>query len=127
MLYIKVRILHQVQLVNRIDETRAEIGDDVVWIGMLITRRAGRLQLEIVEWQRIGVIVQLIEIAAIQGQIRATEAIIRIMRVVCEGAEMEKISTGKDYVITSQIFILPTIGRERQIRIQRLTAEATIA
>lgn len=89
MIRAEVRVLHEIQLVDGIDKARVQIGQHIVRIGMLIrvamvvvARRAGRLQLQIVQRQRVGIIIQLIEVAAIQREIRAAEAIVRVGRVV---------------------------------------------
>lgn len=89
MIRAEVRVLHEIQLVDGIDKARVQIGQHIVRIGMLIrvamvvvARRAGRLQLQIVQRKRVGIIIQLIEVAAIQREIRAAEAIVRVGRIV---------------------------------------------
>lgn len=89
----EVRVLHEIQLVDGIDKARVQIGQHVVRIGVLVrvavvvvvARRAGRLQLQIVQRQRVGVIIELIKVAAVQREIRAAEAVVRVGRIVCKG------------------------------------------
>lgn len=88
----EVRVLHEIQLVDGIDKARVQIGQHVVRIGVLVrvavvvvvARRAGRLQLQIVQRQRVGVVIELIKVAAVQREIRAAEAVVRIGRIVCK-------------------------------------------
>lgn len=81
----EVRVLHEIQLVDGIDKARIQIGQHVVRIRVLIVvpRRTGRLQLQIVQGQRIGVVIQLVKVAAVQRKVGAAEAVIRIGRIVC--------------------------------------------
>lgn len=58
MIRAKVRVLHEIQLVDGIDKARVQIGQHIMRIGMLVrvamvvvARRAGRLQLQIVQRQ----------------------------------------------------------------------------
>lgn len=85
MVRAEVRVLHEIQLVDGVDKARIQIGQHVVRIRVLvvIARRTGRLQLQIVQRQRVGVIVQLVEVAAVQREVGAAEAVIRIGRIIC--------------------------------------------
>jgi len=86
----EVRVLHEIQLVDGVYQAVVEVGQHVVGIrvGMgvrvLIARGAGRLQLQVVQGQRVRIVVQLVKVAPIQGEIRAAEAVIRVGRIVCK-------------------------------------------
>lgn len=86
MVRAEVRVLHEIQLVDGIDKARVQIGQHVVGIRVLvvIARRTGRLQLQIVQRQRVGVIIQLVKVAAVQREVGAAEAVVRIGRIVCK-------------------------------------------
>jgi len=86
----EVRVLHEIQLVDGVYQAVVEVGQHVVGIrvGMgvrvLIARGAGRLQLQVVQGQRVRIVVQLVKVAPIQREIRAAEAVIRVGRIVCK-------------------------------------------
>jgi len=86
----EVRVLHEIQLVDGIYQAVVEVGQHVVGIrvGMgvrvLVARGAGRLQLQVVQGQRVRIVVQLVKVAPIQGEVRAAEAVIRVGRIVCK-------------------------------------------
>jgi len=86
----EVRVLHEIQLVDGVYQAVVEVGQHVVGIrvGMgvrvLVARGAGRLQLQVVQGQRVRIVVQLVKVAPIQREIRAAEAVIRVGRIVCK-------------------------------------------
>jgi len=86
----EVRVLHEIQLVDGIYQAVVEVGQHVVGIRVgvgvrvLVARGAGRLQLQVVQGQRVRIVVQLVKVAPIQREIRAAEAVIRVGRIVCK-------------------------------------------
>jgi len=94
MIWTKIWILHEIQLVDGIDKARVQIGQHIMWIRVLIVipRRTGRLQFQVIQRQRIRIVIQLVKIAAIQREIRAAEAIIRIGWIICENKVEREIS-----------------------------------
>jgi len=86
----EVRVLHEIQLVDGVYQAVVEVGQHVVGIrvGMgvrvLVARGAGRLQLQVVQGQRVRIVVQLVKVAPIQREVRAAEAVIRVGRIVCK-------------------------------------------
>lgn len=87
MLRAEVRVLHEIQLVDGVYQAVVQVGQHVVGIRVgvrvLVARRAGGLQLQVVQRQRVRIVIQLVKVAPIQREVRAAEAVIRVGRIVC--------------------------------------------